>query len=193
MYTGFALPEYASTEEIESVNATNLTEYKTINLAAIPTNELYLYNETIEYFEYQVPTIDVSFKAYMDYRKITDETSSQWELQQQAHTDEFGLRKVGELYCVAVGTYYAKQCGETLTVALDDGTEFEVVVSDIKDDIHTDKNNMYTPMKNGNGNLLEFIVDTDFLPREIIKLGDVSTLGMSGNIKSIKGILDDNN
>lgn len=143
--------------------------------------------------KYAVPEIDTSFKTYMDYKTITDKKSSQWELQQQAHTDENGLRAIGERYCVAVGTYYADECGKIFQITLEDGTEFEVIVSDIKNDKHTDKKNMYVPMKNGNGNLLEFIVDTDFLSDEIKKLGDVSNLGLIGNVESIKGILHDNN
>lgn len=37
--------------------------------------------------EYEIPNLDTSFKAYMDYRCITDETSQQWEIQQKAWTD----------------------------------------------------------------------------------------------------------
>lgn len=93
----------------------------------------------IETIVLELPEINTSFKAYMDYRTITDEKSLQWEMQQKAYTDEFGLRKIGERYCVAVGTYYAEQCGKVLLITLDDGTQFEVIVSDIKNNIHTDK------------------------------------------------------
>lgn len=189
----FTLTGYAKKTEDTPVNVISLIEYEAFDLAEISTKEVTSNKEIIKYVEHQIPAVDVSFKAYMDYKKITDETSTQWELQQQAHTDVNGLRKIGELYCVAVGTYYTQQCGETLSVTLYDGTEFEVIVSDIKDNIHTDKNNMYTPMENGNGNLLEFIVDADSLPEEIVELGDVSSLGLIGNIESIKGILHDNN
>lgn len=54
----------------------------------------------------RLPPLDTSFKSYMDYRTITSTTSDQYALQKQAYTDEFGLRKVGGFYCIALGTYY---------------------------------------------------------------------------------------
>lgn len=52
---------------------------------------------------------------------------------------------------------------------------------------------MYTPIDSENGNLLEFIVDTKKLSKEVRKLGDVSPLQMIGAIKNIEEIVDDNN
>ena len=45
-----------------------------------------------------------AFKCYEDYRALTDTTSLQYQLQQEAYTDEAGHRKVGHRYCIAVGT-----------------------------------------------------------------------------------------
>lgn len=138
----------------------------------------------------KVPDKDTSFKAYMDYRTITDKTSDQWKLQQQAKTDKNGLRKIDDYYCVAMGFYYADSCGKKFKVTLDSGTEFNVIVSDLKMPKHTNKTNMYTPMKNGDANLLEFIVDTRKLPQLAKDLGSVSCLSLEGNVVSIEEIED---
>lgn len=53
---------------------------------------------------------DSSFKAYMDYRCITDTSSVQYEMQQQAYTDGRGFRKIGDDYCVALGTGFTSGC-----------------------------------------------------------------------------------
>ena len=49
------------------------------------------------------------FKAYMDYRTITDTASRQYQLQQSAWTDDQGLRRLGEDYLVAMGTGWRKR------------------------------------------------------------------------------------
>ncbi|MEG0898314.1 MAG: hypothetical protein RSF40_01210 [Oscillospiraceae bacterium] len=142
--------------------------------------------------------LDTSFKAFMDYGTITDRNSTQWEMQQQAHTDENGLRKIDDKYCVAMGTYYADTCGEEFVVELDTGEEFVVVVSDVKMPIHTDETNRYTTLKhkkktvhNDNGqamvNVVEFIVDADCLPDIVKTSGTISSLeGFEGNIIRIE-------
>lgn len=42
---------------------------------------------------YEVSTEASSFKSYMDYRALTDTSSTQYEMQQCAYTDDNGLRK----------------------------------------------------------------------------------------------------
>lgn len=138
----------------------------------------------------------------MDYRTITDINSEQWELQQEAYTDTNGLRKIDDYYCVALGTYYSQECGKKFKISLDSGIFFKVIVADIKDPTHTDELNMYTPLEekgesifNSNNfqmvNVIEFIVDKNVLPREISKItGDVSNLGLRGNITKIEEVYD---
>lgn len=133
---------------------------------------------------YSLPSVDTSFKAYMDYRCITDKESSQWQLQEEATTDEQGMRRYGEDYVIAVGTYYAATCGDRFLVVLED-IAFTAVVGDIKADCHTDEQNMYYPMQDGMGNLVEFIVDTDALSDDAKLLGDVSCLGFEGKIMAM--------
>jgi len=124
----------------------------------------------------------------MDYRTITDETSDQWELQKKAITDENGLRRIGDHYIVALGTYYSDRCGDVFQIELEGGETFTAIVGDIKADIHTDCSRMYCPMGNGKGNLLEFIVDSDKLREEAIKTGDISYIGFEGDVVRIDKI-----
>ena len=143
--------------------------------------ELYSYN-TLE-----LPTEATGeFKTYMDYRKITDKSSKQWALQQLATTNEKGFRVFNGKYLVAVGTYYSKDVGKEMRITLEDGKKINVMVGDIKQDIHTDKNNQYVPI---NGNIVEFIVDTDKLDPLTKKLGDVSNSGLEGKIIRIEEVI----
>lgn len=143
--------------------------------------ELYTYN-TLE-----LPTEATGeFKTYMDYRKIKDKTSKQWNLQQLATTNEKGFRVFNGRYLVAVGSYYATEIGKELKITLDNGFVFYAMVGDIKMDIHTDANNQYVPI---NGGIVEFIVDIDKLDPITKKLGDVSNLGFEGKIVKIEEVI----
>ena len=53
---------------------------------------------------YDIPEEESGVKRWMDYRAITDPTTRQWAIQQEAYTDEYGFRRYGGAYCVAVGT-----------------------------------------------------------------------------------------
>lgn len=139
--------------------------------------------EYIRYNELELPEeADGKFKTYMDYRKITDKNSKQWKLQEQAWTEGRGFRKIGEHFLVAVGTFYADEVGKELLIEFEDGQKIKAIVGDIKQDRHTDPTNRYVPI---NGNIVEFIVDAEKLEPEVIRLGDVSWLGLNGKIKSI--------
>ena len=140
------------------------------------------------YYEYDLPDVDTSFKAYMDYRTITDKTSEQWELQQIAETDDSGFRRIYDDYCIAVSSYYAEElCGSRLRITLEGDVVFTAIVGDIKNPDETDSLNMYHPVKNG-ANVIEFIVDTSVLNKEAVYHGDVSCLGFDGNIVKIERI-----
>lgn len=142
--------------------------------------------------ELEVPNCDTSFKAYMDYRSITDKTTNQYKLQQYAATDGLGLRRYGDYYLAAMGTYYSGTVGETFRITLENGNSFNVMIGDIKQDIHTDSQNMYTPVYDESGsfysaNVIEFIVDTDSLSRNVRLLGTVSGYDyFDGSIKKVE-------
>ena len=137
--------------------------------------------------EYAVPSGNTSFKSYMDYRAITNKNSAQWDLQTKCWTDKDGLRRKGDYYVVALGSYYADHIGDRFIVTLDTGVEIPVIVGDFKADKHTDATNRYTLTEDGRKNILEFVVDTQQLPEMARKMGDISYVsGFRGNVRSIE-------
>lgn len=128
----------------------------------------------------------------MPYTSITDKTSTQWKLQQQAYTDKDGFRRIENDYMVAMGSYYAESCGKRLKINLDTGKSFTVIVSDLKADCHTDPLNMYHSVIYGGeevaANVLEFIVDTNVMDRKVLLKGTVCDLGFVGEITKIEEI-----
>ena len=129
------------------------------------------------------------FKAYMDYRTITDSSSVQYDLQQSAWTDSRGLRRMGDDYLVAMGTgWLTEGCGERFQVTLENGVAFTVMVGDVKADCHTDPTHRYRD-SGGGANVLEFIVDTPCLSDEARNAGTVSVYPeLEGNIAAIAKI-----
>lgn len=117
--------------------------------------------------------MDTSIKTWMDYRAITDTSSPQWRLQQDAYTDENGLRKVGDYYCVAFGTGISNGIGSKFKVTFDNGNEILVIVADHKADRHTDKTNTYMNI-NDKANVMEFIVDSNKLNNTAKVMGNVN-------------------
>lgn len=132
---------------------------------------------------------DSSFKAYMDYRCITDTSSVQYEMQQQAYTDERGFRRIGDDYCVALGTGITDGCGERFLITLDSGYSFTAIVADVKSDAHTDATNCYVPRGDNSGNVVEFIIDTDCAESSMLSSGNAGYYDdLSGNIISVGSI-----
>ena len=141
--------------------------------------------------EYAVPMGDTSFKSYMDWECITNTNSTQYKLQQDCWTDDTGLRRYGDDYVVALGSYYAKYIGERFRVTLSTGEEFPAVVGDFKADCHTDSLNRYTPMGDGGKNVVEFVVDTQELDDTARKMGDISYIeGFEGNVERIEKVYE---
>lgn len=141
--------------------------------------------------EYQIPqNLPTYFKSWMPYTAITDKTSEQWTLQQKAHTDDKGFRRIDEDYMVAMGSYYSDLCGGRFQITLDSEKTFTVIVGDIKADIHTDPLNMYHPViykgEEVAANVLEFIVDTDVMDNEVLLKGTICDLGFEGEIIKIE-------
>lgn len=133
-----------------------------------------------------LPDVDTDFKTYMDYRAITNKRSVQYNLQQQAYTDDKGIRRIDDDVCVALGTGYAKKCGERFEITLDSGNSFTAIVGDIKSDAHTDPSNRYVELWEGHGDMIEFIVDTRELDRNIKIMGSIGEYEeYSGSVMSI--------
>ena len=124
-----------------------------------------------------------TFKSYTDYRCLS-RSSAQWKLQEQAYTDENGLRKIGDAYLVAMGSYYGTTLGTKYIVTLSSGNSFTVMLCDFKDNRHTDSNNQVCL---SNGSVIEFYVESDKMPSIVRQMGSVGALNQfSGSIVSIE-------
>lgn len=134
-------------------------------------NRDYIGDEECDFVMYNVPKTN-GFKSYMPYTTITNKSSKQYKLQQIASTGEYGIRKVNGRWCVAVGTAFNADIGTYIDLILEDGFVISCVVSDIKQDIHTESNNMVT---RANNCVSEFLVDPKALHKSIKKTGDVSS------------------
>lgn len=171
--------EYNSTQEIERYGEAGYYEEVAYEDAQISN-------------VYEIPSwIDSSFKAYMDYRNITAVNSVQYDMQYNwgAYTDEYGIRKIGDDYCVALGTGITSGCGERFRVTLDTGSTFTVIVGDVKADVDTDITNTYRPMGGARGNVIEFIVDTYNMSYDVRNSGSIGTYEeFSGNVISLEKI-----
>ena len=125
------------------------------------------------------------FKSYTDYKCLA-RNSAQWKLQERAYTDGNGLRKIGDAYLVALGSYYGTTLGTRYEVALSNGNTFNIILCDFKKNIHTDKNNKVTL---SDGSILEFYVNGDKLPSHVKKLGTISAIPFfQGGVVSITKI-----
>lgn len=123
-----------------------------------------------------------SFKSFTYYTSLSQH-SLQGKLQQSAYTDENGLRKVGDYYCAALGSYYTGNIGDKYIVTLSTGIIFKLILCDVKSDAHTDSNHQFT--KN-NGCVIEFYVDKAKLNNKVRTSGDISSInGFEGDIISI--------
>lgn len=120
--------------------------------------------------DYDVPN-NSGMKSYMDYRTITSVESNQYKLQQIASTDESGIRKVNDRYCIAVGSYYSTTIGQYIDVELENGEVIHGILADCKDDKHTDSKNQIHAI---DGSVVEFVVDTNSLGAITMKMGDIS-------------------
>ena len=135
------------------------------------------------YESLEIPQGDCSSFLYMDYRTITDTSSKQWELQQMAWTDSDGFRRIGDDYCVALGTFYG-QVGDRFRITTDRGNVYTVQMADAKG---YDSNGWYHVAGNGKINLVEFIVATECLPSEVTVMGDCGVLdNVGGNVVKIE-------
>lgn len=84
-----------------------------------------------------------TFKAYTDYRCLNSKMSKQYRLQQKAYTDSQGLRRLNNYYMVAIGKGWSIPVGHTCEITLSSGQKLYCVVSDVKQNRHTDHTNRY--------------------------------------------------
>ena len=131
----------------------------------------YISNKELECIYYKAPGT-TGFKSFMDYNTITNVGSKQYEIQNAyAITGEYGIRMVDNRYCIALGSYFNCDIGQYVDLILNNGTVIPCVLSEFKDDAHTDYYNIITLQ---NGCMSEFIVNVDSLNDNVKKYGDVS-------------------
>lgn len=117
-----------------------------------------------------------TFKSWMDYQSITDRSSDQWDLQQEAVTDKnYGFRMIDGYILVAMGSEYGP-VGTKYLIEFDDGKVINAMIGDIKHEGCTSK---------PDGSMIEFIIDTEVLPKSIMKSGNFNDL-FKGSIKVIR-------
>lgn len=129
--------------------------------------------ETPKWTSVSVCSTDNGFKSYMDYRMITDTSSKQYKLQQDAYTNEHGLREYNGLIMIAIAGF---NVGDELKLILDNGSEVDVIVGDLKAN---------TRCLHPDGSMVEFIVYTPQLSNNVRLSGNVSEL-YEGKIIDIK-------
>ena len=131
-------------------------------------------------------TSSKDFKSYMPYTAITNKASKQWKLQQLAYTDANGLRCINGRPMVAVGTGWGLSVGNIALITCDNGNKFEVVIGDIKANIHTLADNKTTLSNNCR---CEFIVDSKKLNSKVRSSGNVAVLQQySGYVVNVQKI-----
>ena len=148
----------SSVEEIKKhKNSEEQQTITTIHQEEMQTQEDYRHL----YQEYQVSP-NGGFKSYMPYTTITSESSPQYILQNQyAYTGEFGIRKVEDRFCIAIGRFSNARVGTYVDLILENEIVIPCIVGDFKANVHTDSSNMVT---GHNGCVSEFVVEKERLP-----------------------------
>lgn len=194
-YTSSTVPEYkpeitgfsivSGTVSVAGYEIPNIVR---VDSDVITDDSFYVDNSEIEtelYESLELPQGDCSAFLYMDYRAITDTASKQWELQQSAWTDDQGFRRIGDDYCVALGTFYG-QVGDRFRITTNRGNVYSVIMADAKG---IDSNGWYHVAGDGRINLVEFLVTTECLPNEVTFSGDCGVLdNIGGNVVKIERI-----
>lgn len=127
--------------------------------------------EIVNYEDFYAP-YNSGFKSFMSYKTITNEDSKQYRMQHtEAYTGNYGIRQVNGRYCVAIGSYYTSQIGQSFDLYLENGEVIPCILGDQKADAHTDSQNIITT---ANGCMSEFIVDYNNLNPKAKQMGDIS-------------------
>lgn len=166
---------YSQYQELESLQTIDMSQSAT-NTSLTPS-EAYTEDSTSSLNILTpisvTPVYGAVMKTYEDYR-VFNKSSNQYKLQQMCYTDERGLRYIDyngiRFYCCAVGSAVSEDIGRLGTLVLDDGNEINIVVSDVKDDRHTDNSNVVTVHSKCAS---EFVVDVGNLDGNWKRMGCV--------------------
>lgn len=138
--------------------------------------------ETCDAKTYKTPG-NSSWKTFMDSDTIKTKSTNQWRLKQMYVTSDYGIRTFNGRYAIAIGTAFNVPAGTYVDVKLSTGKVLPCIVGDIKRDCDTGADNMQVPV---NGNVVEFIVDTETLAKSAKIRGNLNVLPeLEGDIVSI--------
>lgn len=173
---------------ISTAPENNITNENTFKESA-PSTEF-------ECIDLGVPPINSSFKTWMSYEAVTDKQSPQYTfINTYGWTDTEGfMRASGEsdlgveqdYYMIALGSYYGTTIGTKYRITLDTGKVFYGALADCKDNKHTNSTNQYVPQ---NGSIVEFLVDTPKLNKDVKKMGSANVyMPLNGSVVKIEKI-----
>ena len=151
---------------------------------------------TTRYTSLGVPNVKSSFKTWMSYRAVTNKRSAQYQLiNTYGWADSEGFMRCNgendlgiddDYYLIALGSYYSTKIGTKYKITLDTGNVFYGILADCKANIHTNSTNQYVPI---NGNVVEFLVDTTKLNKDVKRSGSANVyMPLNGNIAMIERI-----
>lgn len=136
---------------------------------------------TVKYTSLGVPSINSSFKTWMSYKAITKKSSPQYKFTRTwgwSDAEGFmrcsGERDLGieqDYYLIALGSYYGDKIGTKYRITLDTGKVFYGALADCKNNRHTNSTNQYVQK---NGNVVEFLVDTSKLNKDVKRMGNAN-------------------
>lgn len=127
------------------------------------------------------------FKSFMDPVKITNKKSKQYYYKQFYKVNEDGLYTFNGKYVVAMSANIVN-VGDEVIVEFDDGKTINCFVGELKNPQDKNFKGIGHWHKVGNtyhSSIVEFLVDTDKLNRNSLKLGHVNDLISYGNVKEI--------
>ena len=166
--------EIMKVEEVDDsdINDVNLIEYQ------LPS---YYYGSSLDFS---------SVQPYMDYGTVTNKGTPAYKVcySNMAYTDNDGMRRIAIVdgfkvngqddYVIALGTYYngsAMTAGSRWLIETSTG-RYTATVGDVKNDLHTDKFNMFGIHGEDSeiAGMIEFIVDCDKLDPKVKKVGSIT-------------------
>ena len=126
-----------------------------------------------------IPITGNERKPWMDYRTVTDQTTRQWEIIQDAiHLDNGLLMTKDGYYLAALGSNWG-QVGQRYRFYIG-GKSVKIIKADEKQDQHTADSSGWTGM---DGHIMEMVVDTDYLDIDALYHGDCNWIPeLSGEV-----------
>lgn len=121
-----------------------------------------------------------AWKPWTSYKVYNIKSSRQYQLQQVAKTDNYGLRVAKDTngewrWCIAMAISWAggqpKDIGRCIDIYMANGAVLKCCLADVKKTEHTQSNgNKY----GAKGELMEFIIDKSKVSSKVLNSGDVS-------------------